>query len=254
MALDWKGIGQFALDLAIDGGKHFVKEMEKNTKKIEKATEKKAKESGSRVSDEMYARFDEMYEKIDNAQTAMEEAEERYHSRFRYGSYDTYDEEDTYFDLNNDEEEEYSAIDSTELLISMEEKIERQLSTASKEYSFSKDTLEEVQDKWKDCGLLKDVELLEFDQSTAGLIQLKINNEIVYITRVIEIKSGGFRKKISDLKTVVNIRNRKLQKYLSANVERISIETLVVGSSEDDIDYVRSLEKALILTYKPKWL
>lgn len=265
MSIDWGKVKQKAVDVAIDGGKSFLKEYEKKTRSIEKAAERKAKQEGRTLSDEAYEKLDDMYDKIDNAYETMLDFEERYHSRFKeINEDDSFYADDEYCDEYGDDQ--YEPVDdenrdnnltgsiATKLTEEeLEIKVDKQINSSSKTFELNQNDIMKAENKWCSLGKLNSVETNLISTDVAGLLRLSVNGQVVYIVRVIEIKSGGFNKKVSDLKNYSNISNRKLRDMICKNLNRIDVEILNVGKTSEDVDYVRSLEKEMIKQFKPSW-
>lgn len=261
MSIDWGKVRQKAVDIAVDSGKSFVREAERKTRNIEKAAERRAKQEGKVLSDKAYEKLDDMYDKIDNAYETMYDLEEKYHSRYkRIDEEDSYYEDDEYYDGYEDSFED-DVVGKLEADISrinlseeeLEEKIKSQIDSASKDYSFSEKDIREQEAKWKPLGKLSEIDITTISEDVAGLLKVKHNGRIVYIVRVIDVKSGGLRKKIMDIRNITNISNRKLRDNIRENYDDISVEILSVGKKSEDINVTRSLEKSMIKYYKPEW-
>ena len=223
MNIDWGKIRQKAVDIAVDGGKGFVRHVEKTTRDIEKTAERKAKQEGRVLPDKAYEKLDEMYDTIDNAYEKIEE---------------------------NDYAGKYLAKLTEE---DLEEKVSEQINSSSKTFELNQDDIVKTESRWHSLGKLKNIECDLISTDVAGLLRLSVAGQVVYIVRVIEIKSGGFNKKISDLKNFTNISNRKLRDKIGKNLSCIDVEILNVGKTTEDVDLVRALEKNMIKYYKPKW-
>lgn len=261
MNIDWGKVRQKAVDIAVDSGKSFVREAERKTRSIEKAAERKAKQEGRVLSDKAYEKLDDMYDKIDNAYETMYDLEEKYHSRYkRNDEDDSYYEDDEYYDDYEDSFEDddvgESEVDTNLANLSeeeLEEKIKLQIDSASKDYSFSEKDTREQEGNWEHLGKLTEIDITTISEDVAGLLKLKCNDRNVYIVRVIDVKSGGLRKKIMDIRNITNISNRKLRDNIRENYADISVEILNVGKKPEDVDVTRALEKSMIKYYKPEW-
>lgn len=265
MSIDWEKVKQKAVDIAIDGGKSFVKEAEKKTRSIEKAAERKAKQEGRTLSDEAYEKLDDMYDSIDNAYETMLDFEERYHSRFKeIREDDSYYEDDEYYDEYCDDQYEPVDYENTDnnlaesfsIKLTEEElkiKADKQTNSSSKTFELDQNDIMKTENKWCSLGKMSSIETDLISTDVAGLLRLRVDGQVVYIVRVIEIKSGGFNKKVTDLKNFSTIGNRKLRDMICKNLNSIDIEILNVGKTSEDVDYVRSLEKEMIKKYKPSW-
>lgn len=244
MNINWEKVKQKAVDIAIDGGKSFVIHAEKTAQMIEKEAAYKAKQNGRVLSNKTYDKFDDLYDTIDNAYTCVDDTEYRYHSKYMntdedafYGEYEQ-DEENTEKDFS---EEEYEA------------KVKQQINFSSKTFELTQDDISKMENEWHPLGKLTNIECSLISTDVAGLLRLSFANEIVYIVRVIEINSGGFQKKVKELKNFSNIKNRKLREMICQNLNDIDVEILSVGKNAEDVDFVRSLEKDMIKYYAPKW-
>lgn len=261
MSIDWKKVKQKAVDIAIDGGKSFVREAEKKTQSMEKAAERKAKQEGRVLSDEAYEKIEDMHDKIDNAYETIYDLEEKYHSRFKgINEEDSYYEDDEYYDdqyESVDEERRENDLTGNVFAKMTEEEFEiradEQINASSKTFELNQNDIMKTESGWRSLGKLKSIEDGLISTDVAGLLKLSVAGQVVYIVRVIEIKSGGFNKKISDLKNYSNIGNRKLRDMICRNLNSIDVEILNVGKTSEDVDFVRSLEKEMIKQYKPSW-
>lgn len=261
MNIDWEKAKQKAVDIAVDSGKSFVREVERKTRSIEKAAERKAKQEGRVLSDKAYEKLDDMYDKIDNAYETIYDLEEKYHSRFK-----GIDEEDSYYEDEEYYDDQYEPVDdengendSTGNVLDklteeeLEIKVDEQINASSKTFELNQNDIMKTESGWCSLGKLKSVECGLISTDVAGLLRLSVAGQVVYIVRVIEIKSGGFNKKVSDLKNYSNISNRKLRDMICRNLDSIDVEILNVGKTSEDVDFVRSLEKEMIKQYKPSW-
>lgn len=255
MNIDWKKVKQKAVDIAIDSGKSFVIHTEKTLQRIEKEAVFKAKQNGEVLSDEAYEKLDDMYDKIDNVYYAIDDAEEKYHSKHKntdeedfYEEYEYYDEQ---YEPVEKKDEGKCSIKLTEE--ELEIKAEQQINSSSKIFELKQDDIVKLESRWYSLGKLRNIECNLISTDVAGLLRLTVAGEIVYIVRVIEIKSGGFNKKVVDLKNYSNISNRKLREMIYQNLNDIDVEILSVGKKSEDVDLVRALEKDMIKYYKPKW-
>lgn len=263
MAINWKKVKEKAVDLAIDGSKSFVKQADKNVRNIEKTAERKAKQKGVSLSGEIYEKLDDMYDSIDNAYDLVYDLEEKYHSKYKNPCEEDYFEEDytdesddEQYDLNYDENTRSDFSERCSKKLTEEElkvKVEEQISLSSITYELDKDDFIKRDKDWYSLGALKSVETESLSKDEAGLLRLKVNEQVVYIVRVIEIKSGGFSKKVEDFKNITNISNRKLREKVFQNLDSINIEILCIGKKTEDVDLVRALEKDMIKYYKPEW-
>ncbi len=260
MNIDWGKIRQKAVDIAVDGGKGFVRHVEKTTRDIEKTAERKAKQEGRVLPDKAYEKLDEMYDTIDNAYEKIYDLEEKYHSRYKITDEEDFCEDDEYYDDQYEsvdeeiEENDYAGKYLAKLTEEdLEEKVSEQINSSSKTFELNQDDIVKTESRWHSLGKLKNIECDLISTDVAGLLRLSVAGQVVYIVRVIEIKSGGFNKKISDLKNFTNISNRKLRDKIGKNLSCIDVEILNVGKTTEDVDLVRALEKNMIKYYKPKW-
>lgn len=122
----------------------------------------------------------------------------------------------------------------------------------SNEYLEGK-ALEEWDKKWEYMGKLSDAESFKIDENLIGIIKLELSNEIVYISRVIDLHNGGIREALSRLNSNNNCKN-KLYQDIKENSPNISTYILVVGNSPDNINTCRNLENKFLTYYKPKWM
>lgn len=258
MNINWKKVRQKAVDIAIDTSKNYVKQIEINTRNIEKTAERKAKQKGLSLSDEAYDKLDDMYDSIDNVYDTIYGLEERYHSRFKKMNEDFYEEDDYYDEsdyLTNDvvQNDENGECQNRLTKIEIEAKAHAQINSSSKTYELYQDDILKLDKMWEPLGKLKNVDCELVSTDIAGVLRLRIKGQTVYIVRVIEIKSGGFSKKISDLKSITSISNLKLREMIYKNIDYIEVEILSIGKKSEDVDFVRSLEKNMIKYYKPNF-
>ena len=259
MTIDWEKVEQKAVDIAVDSAKRFVTKTEKKIRNIEKVAERKAKQEGRVLSEKTYEKLDNMYDQIDNAYKRIYDLEEKYHNRYKNNKDDYYEDEESYGEQYESVDEEIANNAFEENLLTkltekeFEEKVEEQINSSSKTIEINKDDMTEIESKWHFLGRLINIECDSISTDIAGLLRLSVDGQIVYIVRVIQIKSGGFNKKVSDLKKITSIGNRKLREMIYENLNHIDVEILSVGKTTKDVDFVRALEKKMIKYYKPKW-
>lgn len=107
--------------------------------------------------------------------------------------------------------------------------------------------------EWKSLGMLKDAELTPYNKSV-GLYRLIMNGEIMYIGRAIELNNGGFRKRLSDYRRDSDsARKHKSGSTINENLDKITVDVLVVGTDENAVEVTRRLEGPFIQKYGPPW-
>ncbi len=261
MNINWEKITQKAVDIAIDSGKAFVREAERKAQSTEKAVELKAKHERKVLSssarekiNEAREKINDMYKKIDNTSKTINDLEIKHHSRYKKDEEDGYYDDQYEPDVKKIEEKDLAENLSAELTEEeLETKINEQIDSSSKLFELAPDDIAKSESRWCFLGKLKNIECELLSKDVAGLLRLSVAGQVVYIVRVIEIKSGGFHKKVMDLRNYSTISNHKLRDMICRNLSSIDVDILNVGKSSEDVDLVRSLEKEMIKKYKPNW-
>lgn len=114
-------------------------------------------------------------------------------------------------------------------------------------------TIEQWNSTWQSIGRLKDANLTPYNKSV-GLYRLKMKGEIMYIGRAVELNNGGFRKRLSDYRRDSDsARRHKSGATIYENLDKISVDLLVVGSDEAAVEVTKRLEGLFIRKYGPPW-
>lgn len=268
MNINWEKITQKAVDIAIDSGKFFVREAERKAQSTEKAVERtekavelkakhKRKVLSSRAREkinEAHEKINDMYKEIGNTSKTIYDLEIKHHSRYKNDEDDGYYDDQYEPDVKKIEEKDFAENLSAKLTEGeLEIKINEQIDSSSKLFELAPDDIAKSESRWCSLGKLKNIECDLLSKDVAGLLRLSVAGQVVYIVRVIEIKSGGFHKKVLDLRNYSTISNHKLRDMICRNLNSIDVDILNVGKSSEDVDFVRSLEKEMIKKYKPKW-
>lgn len=117
-------------------------------------------------------------------------------------------------------------------------------------------TVSEWNSRWQDLGRLSSLNIDDLSRynKEIGLYKARIGGEVVYIGRAIEHENGGFRKRLRDyVRESDSARTHGSGQKMNQNADSIQLSILVVGSSAEDVEAVRALERAMINLYKPNW-
>lgn len=121
---------------------------------------------------------------------------------------------------------------------------------------FAGQTAERWDRSWKNLGRLSNITLgtLSTYNKSIGLYKAEMNGKVMYIGRAIEHSNGGFRKRLRDyVRDSDSARTHKSGGKMNEHAHQLNISIVVVGNSAEEVDAVKSLEKALVLKYAPPW-
>lgn len=114
-------------------------------------------------------------------------------------------------------------------------------------------SIKEWERNWKSIGYLKDADLTPYNKCV-GLYRHKINGEVKYIGRAIELNNGGFRKRLSDYRRESDsARHHESGKIINENLDKIITDILIVGETNEAINTTKILEPVFIKKYNPIW-
>lgn len=121
---------------------------------------------------------------------------------------------------------------------------------------FAGQTAERWDRSWQSLGRLSNITLgtLSTYNKSIGLYKAEMNGKVMYIGRAIEHSNGGFRKRLRDyVRDSDSARTHKSGGKMNEHAHQLNISIVVVGNSAEEVDAVKSLEKALVLKYAPPW-
>jgi len=127
---------------------------------------------------------------------------------------------------------------------------------SSGELLFAGQTADRWDRSWQSLGRLSNLSLgtLSTYNKSIGLYKAEMNGKVMYIGRAIEHSNGGFRKRLRDyVRDSDSARSHKSGGKMNEHAHQLNISIVVVGSSAEEVDAVKSLEKALVLKYAPPW-
>lgn len=124
------------------------------------------------------------------------------------------------------------------------------------ELLFAGQTADRWDRSWQSLGRLSNITLgtLSTYNKSIGLYKAEMNGKVMYIGRAIEHSNGGFRKRLRDyVRDSDSARTHKSGGKMNEHAHQLNISIVVVGNSAEEVDAVKSLEKALVLKYAPPW-
>ncbi|MBP2028703.1 hypothetical protein J2Z35_002533 [Acetoanaerobium pronyense] len=114
-------------------------------------------------------------------------------------------------------------------------------------------SINEWKAKWQGIGYLKSANLTPYNKCV-GLYRHRVNGNIVYVGRAIELNNGGFRKRLSDYRRESDsARKHESGKTINDHLDEIVTDILIVGETEEAIKTTKLLENAFIGEYNPIW-
>lgn len=128
--------------------------------------------------------------------------------------------------------------------------------SSSGDITFNGLTVSQWNSKWVNLGVLSDLSLetLSKYNKQIGLYKAEMHGDVVYLGRAIEYANGGFRKRLRDyVRNSDSARTHNSGKSMSENANSIRISILIVGDSAEDVELVKSLERAMISHINVKW-
>lgn len=121
---------------------------------------------------------------------------------------------------------------------------------------FAGKTADQWDISWQSLGRLSNLTLgtLSAYNKSIGLYKAEMNGKVMYIGRAIEHSNGGFRKRLRDyVRDSDSARTHKSGGKMNEHAHQLNISIVVVGTSDEEVDAVKALEKALVLKYAPPW-
>ncbi|MGE6415318.1 hypothetical protein ACQKDD_14235 [Planococcus kocurii] len=122
--------------------------------------------------------------------------------------------------------------------------------------TFDGSTVSQWNSRWISLGMLSSLSLENLSQynKKIGLYKAEMNGQVVYLGRAIEYANGGFRKRLRDyVRESDSARTHGSGKKMHENANAIRLSILVVGDSQEDVDTVKALEKAMINHLDVRW-
>lgn len=114
-------------------------------------------------------------------------------------------------------------------------------------------TLDQWDQRWQSIGSLATANLTPYN-SCVGLYRHVIGGKTMYLGRAIELKNGGFRKRLSDYRrSSDSARKHSSGKKINEHLNEIRTYILIVGDSDNAIQVTKELEGSMIGKYMPPW-
>ena len=115
-------------------------------------------------------------------------------------------------------------------------------------------SIKEWERNWKSIGYLKDADLTPYNKCV-GLYRHKINGEVKYIGRAIELNNGGFRKRLSDYRRESDSARQHISgRTIHDHLNEIVTYVLIVGYTYEAVIETKRLEGQFIAYYDyPEW-
>ncbi|THE11946.1 hypothetical protein E1I69_13115 [Bacillus timonensis] len=131
-----------------------------------------------------------------------------------------------------------------------------QSKNASGEATYKGLTVSQWNQKWIRLGVLSSLTLEDLSRYNKhiGLYKAEMNGQVVYLGRAIEYNNGGFRKRLRDyVRNSDSARTHGSGQKMNENRDRVQISILIVGSSAEDVETVKALERAMISHLNVRW-